>query len=92
VKITWRDIVQVISGLWIIVAGVFVFTLPVIYVFIAGLTAFVFAPISLVPQRSTLQKRQKILGMVELIFSGLLLLFLVGLIVRYLVRYGPVIK
>jgi len=92
VKIIWRDIAQIISGVWLVVAGVFVFTLPVVYVLIAGSTAFVHAIISLVPQKAALPKRQKILGMVELILSGLLLLFLFGLIVRYLLRHGPIVK
>jgi len=85
-KITRCDTLQIISGLWLAAAVAFIIVLPVIYVCAACLPAFIFALVSLISQKTILQKRQKILGIVELSLSGLLFLFVIGLDVRYAFR------
>jgi len=82
-KIARRDSLQLISGLCLMVGVIFCFTLPIIYVCAVGMLAFIFAIISVTRQRFPLQKRHRIIGIIEIILSVLLLSLAMGVAVHY---------
>lgn len=90
-KLTKRDKAQFVSGVFLVTAVICFFTVTMPRVLLTSAIAFVFAVLSLSPQRAVLKKRQRIIGWVELGLSGVILayaLYVLGVItIRVLKSY-----
>jgi len=81
--VTRRDVLQIISGLCLIVGIIFCFVVPIVYVAAACLLALVIAIISIIRQRAPLQKRHRVTGIAEIILSIVLLSLAMGVAAYY---------